>query len=108
MSSPRSPGTFLHSSKTRDRLICWAPSSVRLCDTRAMRHALIMLLLALSPATSFSQTATKVESQVAQEIAQCMVEGPPPDWTRLYMIIELPEPNAANGRARYVADRDFS
>jgi hypothetical protein len=67
-----------------------------------------MLLLALSPAPGFGQTANKVESQVAQEIAQCMVEGPPPDWTRLYMIIELPEPNAASGRTRYMADRDFS
>lgn len=67
-----------------------------------------MLLLAAAPAVGFGQTASKAESQVALEIAQCMVEGPPPDWTRLYMIIELPEPNATNGRARYVADRDFS
>jgi hypothetical protein len=67
-----------------------------------------MLLLAVSPATGFGQTASKAEAQVAQEIAQCMVEGPPPDLRRLYLIIELPEPGAPRGRVRYVADRDFS
>lgn len=69
-----------------------------------MRHALIMLLLAALPATGFSQTATKAEGEVAQEIAQCLVQGPPEDWQRLYMIIELPEPGAPAGRVRYVAE----
>jgi hypothetical protein len=69
-----------------------------------MRHALIMLLLAALPAIGFSQTATKAEGQVAQEIAQCLVQGPPEDWERLYMIIELPEPGAPAGRVRYVAE----
>jgi hypothetical protein len=63
-----------------------------------------MLLLAALPAIGFSQTATKAEGQVAQEIAQCLVQGPPEDWERLYMIIELPEPGAPAGRVRYVAE----
>ena len=67
-----------------------------------------MLLLAFLPAIGFSQTASKAESEVALEIAQCMVQGPPNDWKRLYMIVELPEPGAPAGRVRYVADRDFS
>jgi hypothetical protein len=69
-----------------------------------MRHALIMLLLAAAPAIAFSQTASRTEAEVAQEIAQCMAEGPPEDWERLYMIIELEEPNAPAGRVRYVAE----
>ena len=73
-----------------------------------MRHALIMLLLAVAitsaPAIGFSQTASKTEAEVAQQIAQCMVEGPPEDWERLYMIIELDEPGAPAGRVRYVAE----
>lgn len=73
-----------------------------------MRHALIMLLLATAPATGFGQTATKAESRVAEEIAQCMVQGAPNDWQRLYMIVELPEPLAPAGRVRYMATRDFA
>lgn len=77
-----------------------------------MRHALIMLLLAAAmtaaPATGFSQTASQMETEVAQQIAQCMVQGPPADWERLYMIVELPEPGAPSGRVRYMAQGDFS
>lgn len=77
-----------------------------------MRHALIMLLLAVSmtaaPAIGFGQTASKAEAQVAQEIAKCMVETAPNDWRKLFMIIELPEPGAPSGRVRYMATRDFS
>ena len=66
-----------------------------------MRHALIMLLLAIAmtaaPAIGFSQTASRAEAEIAQEIAQCMVQGPPVDWARLYMIIELPEAGAPSG-----------
>jgi hypothetical protein len=94
-----------------------------------MRHLLIMLLLAAAPAIGFGQaatkpeggatkpeavttkpegTATKAEGEVVQEIAKCMVEGPPRDWERLYMIIELPEAGAPSGRVRYMAQSDFS
>ena len=77
-----------------------------------MRHALIMLLLAIAmtaaPAIGFSQTASRVEAEVAQEIARCMVEGPPPEWDRLFMIIELPEAGAASGRVKYLAENDFT
>ena len=85
---------------------------MRLWDTLGMRHALIMLLLAISmtaaPAIGFGQTASKAEAQVAQEIAKCMVQNAPTDWRKLFMIIELPEPNAPAGRVRYIATRDFS
>jgi hypothetical protein len=73
-----------------------------------MRHLLIMLLLAAVPAIGFGQTASKAEAEVAQEIAQCLVQGPPGDWDRLYMIIELPEPGAPSGRVRYVAENDLT
>jgi hypothetical protein len=78
-----------------------------------MRHALIMLLLAAAPASGFGQTAppptaSKAESQVAQEIAQCMLQTAPTDWQRLFMIVELPEPGAPSGRVRYMATRDFA
>ena len=71
-----------------------------------------MLLLAIAmtaaPAIGFSQTASRAEAEIAQEIAQCMVQGPPVDWARLYMIIELPEAGAPSGRVKYLAQGDFS
>jgi hypothetical protein len=67
-----------------------------------------MLLLAAAPAIGFGQTASKAEAEIAQEIAQCMVQGPPADWDHLYMIIELPEPGAAAGRVRYMAENDLA
>lgn len=73
-----------------------------------MRHALIMLLLAALPAIGFSQTASKAEAEVAQQIAQCMVDGAPRDWERLYMIVELPEAGAPSGRVKYLTQGDFS
>ena len=77
-----------------------------------MRHAVIMLLLAISitaaPAIGFGQTASKAESQVAQDIAKCMVETAPNDWRKLFMIIELPEAGAPSGRVRYMVTRDFA
>ena len=85
---------------------------MRLWDTLGMRHALIMLLPAVAmtaaPAIGFGQTASKAEAQAAQEIAKCMVQNAPTDWRKLFMIIELPEPNAPAGRVRYMATRDFS
>ena len=46
-----------------------------------MRHALIMLLLAIAmtaaPAIGFGQTASKAEAEVAQEIAKCMASRVP-------------------------------
>jgi len=77
-----------------------------------MRHALIMLLLAIAitaaPAIGFGQTASKAEAEVAQEIAKCMLQTAPNDWQKLFMIIELPEANAPSGRVRYMASRDFA
>ena len=71
-----------------------------------MRHALIMLLAAALPASGFGQTASKAETDVVVQIAPCMVHGTPEDWQRLYMVIELPEPGAPAGRARYLVERD--
>lgn len=73
-----------------------------------MRHALIMLLLAAAPVIGFGQTASREEGQAVTQIAECMAKGPPEDWQRLYMIIELPEPGAPAGRVRYMATRDFA
>jgi len=67
-----------------------------------------MLLLAVSPASGFGQTATPAEAEAVQEIAQCLVQGAPQDWQRLYMVIELPEPGASTGRVKYLAMRDFA
>lgn len=71
-----------------------------------MRHALIMLLAAALPASGFGQTASKAETELVMQIAPCMVQGTPEDWQRLYMVIELPEPGAPSGRARYLVARD--
>lgn len=73
-----------------------------------MKHALIMLLAAAFPATGFAQTASQAETQTVLQIAECMAEGPPQDWQRLYMVVELPEPGAPSGRVRYLVARDFA
>lgn len=73
-----------------------------------MRHALIMLLVAAVPAIGFGQSASKPEAEAVLKIAKCLAEGPPEDWQRLYMVVELPEPGSPSGRARYLAQRDFA
>ena len=73
-----------------------------------MRHLLIMLLLAALPAIGFGQTASKAEGEAAAAIAQCLVEGAPEDWQRVYMVIELDEPGAPTGRVRYIVQRASS
>jgi hypothetical protein len=65
-----------------------------------------MLLAALLPISGFSQTASKAENDAAVLIAECMVKGPPEDWQRLYMVIELPEAGAPSGRVRYLVARE--
>ena len=71
-----------------------------------MRHALIMLLSVLLPLDGFGQTASKAEADLVQDLAPCLVQGAPPDWQRLYMIVELPESGAPTGRVRYLAARE--
>ena len=70
-----------------------------------MRHLLIMLLLALGPASGFAQTASLAETEAVARIAECLVQGTPSDWQRLYMVIELGEPGAETGQVRYLAAR---
>jgi len=71
-----------------------------------MRHALIMLFAAALPMSGFGQTASKAEAELVQELAPCLVQGAPPDWQRLFMIVELPEAGAPSGRVRYLAVRE--
>jgi hypothetical protein len=71
-----------------------------------MRHLAIMLLLALGPGSSFAQSgASLAETDAVARIAECIAQGAPPDWQRLYMVIDLAEPGAETGRVRYLAAR---
>ena len=70
-----------------------------------MKKLLIMLSLAALPASVLSQEASMSETNAVARIAECLVEGPPNDWQSLMMVIELDEPGAETGRARYLAKR---
>lgn len=70
-----------------------------------MRHVLIMLALAAAPASTFAQSASIAETNAVARIAECLVQGAPNDWQRLYMVIELEKPGDATGNVRYLAMR---
>jgi hypothetical protein len=74
-----------------------------------MRHLAIMLCLALAPGLGFAQTgASLAETDAVARIAECIVQGAPPDWQRLYVVIDLPEAGAETGNVRYLAVRASS
>src|SRR3954462_1844022 len=68
-----------------------------------MRHALIMLALAAAPAPAFAQDASTSETDTVAKIAECLVQGPPNDWQRLTMLIEVEKPGDEAARGRYLA-----
>jgi len=72
-----------------------------------MRHLAIMLFLALAPGCGFAQQggASLAETDAVARIAECIAQGAPEDWQRLYMVIELAEPGAETGQVRYLAAR---
>ena len=64
-----------------------------------------MLFLAAAPAPGFAQSASLGETDAVARIAECIVEGAPPDWQRLYMVVELAKPGDDTGEVRYLAKR---
>ena len=70
-----------------------------------MKTALI-ILAALAPSFALAQAASTSETAIVASIAQCLVQGAPQGWQRLYMVVELKEPLAQTGDVRYVAERD--
>jgi hypothetical protein len=68
-----------------------------------MRHLAIMLVLALAPGPGFAQSASLAETDAVARIAECIAQGAPPDWQRLYMVIDLAQPGDETGRVRYLA-----
>ena len=70
-----------------------------------MKHWLIMLFLALGPESAFAQSASLSETDAVARIAECIAQGAPADWQRLYMVIELTKPGDETGRVRYLARR---
>ena len=65
----------------------------------------VMLSLALAPWPVFGQSASLGETDAVARIAECIVEGAPADWQRLYMVIELANPGDESGEVRYLAKR---
>jgi hypothetical protein len=76
-----------------------------------MKHLAIMLCLALGPAFAFNpiralaQSASLGETDAVARIAECIVQGPPENWLRLYMVIDLAQPGDETGKVRYLAVR---
>jgi hypothetical protein len=73
----------------------------------SLRHAALIILF-LAPAWAWGQAASKAEQDVVLEIAQCIVEGAPEDWTRLTMVVDLDKPGADTGGVRYLVTRSSS
>ena len=71
-----------------------------------MRHLLIML--SLVPACAFGQAASDAERAAVTEIAQCIAQNAPEDWSRLIMVVQLEQAGAETGQVRYVAARASS
>ena len=65
-----------------------------------------MLCLALAPGSGLAQSgASLAETDAVARIAECIAQGAPNDWQRLYMVIDLAEPGAETGNVRYLAVR---
>lgn len=71
-----------------------------------MRHFLIML--SLIPACALGQAASEAERNAVAEIAECIVQNTPEDWSRLIMVVQLEQPGAETGQVRYIAGRTAS
>ena len=70
-----------------------------------MRHLMIMLSLALGSGSAFAQSASLAETEAVARIAECIVQGAPQDWQRLYMVVDLDKPGDETGKVRYLAAR---
>ncbi len=70
-----------------------------------MRHLAIMLSLTIAPVLALAQSASPGETEAVERIAECIVQGAPSDWRRLYMVIELEKPGDETGEVRYLATR---
>jgi hypothetical protein len=70
--------------------------------------ALAALLIAsfCAPLSAAAQAAEAFEVEALQKIAPCLAQGAPPDWLRLYMVIELENPGDETGGVRYLATRE--
>ena len=64
-----------------------------------------MLVLALAPGFGFAQSASLAETDAVARIAECIAQGAPEDWQRLYMVIDLAKPGDETGQVRYLAAR---
>jgi hypothetical protein len=64
-----------------------------------------MLAMALAPGAAIGQAASLGETDAVARIAECIVQGAPPDWQRLYMVVELAKPGDETGEVRYLAAR---
>jgi hypothetical protein len=70
-----------------------------------MKHLLIMLCLVLGAGGAWAQGASLAETDAVARIAECIVQGAPNDWQKLYVVVDLPEPGAETGKVRYLATR---
>lgn len=64
-----------------------------------------MLCLALTSPAALAQSASLGETDAVARIAECIVQGAPSDWQRLYMVVELAKPGDDSGDVRYLAKR---
>jgi len=70
-----------------------------------MRFLAMMALLG-APLAAAAQSAAPYEVEMLQKIAPCLARGAPPDWFRIYMIVELEKPGDETGGVRYLASRE--
>jgi hypothetical protein len=73
-----------------------------------MKRLLILALLLAAPFAARAQQASEAETRLLREIAQCLAAGLPQDWQQAEMVVELKQPGAETGEARYLMRRKLS
>jgi hypothetical protein len=74
--------------------------------TGALGTAALMIGALAASFDAAAQSAASYEVEAVQKIAPCLTQGAPPDWLRLYMIVELDKPGDETGGVRYLATRE--
>jgi hypothetical protein len=69
--------------------------------------AFLAAYLALPPGAG-AQSASEAQTNVLQDIAQCLSKGLPPDWRQAEMFVTLGKPGDESGNARYTMIRNLS
>jgi hypothetical protein len=67
-----------------------------------MLRSILALCLAFAPLTASAQQASKAQIEAISAVGNCLAIGLPEEWTRLQVIITLPQPMSETGGVLYL------